>query len=123
MPRSDWAYFMLRWSDAWERESLMCFQQKWNLDISRDSQQRYSQLGQHRHQAYPLLRQLTRGNITPWLEQLAINLEKWFNQVLTDRHARSSYDAIGKVVHTSVASTQKMESQTNAVTAVASVSS
>jgi GT2 family glycosyltransferase len=40
MPRSfAWAdipYYLLRWSDAWGRASLLHFEQKWNLDASGD---------------------------------------------------------------------------------------
>jgi GT2 family glycosyltransferase len=110
---SDWAYFMLRWSDAWELESLMRFQQKWDLNLEDYLRQRYSQLGQYRHQAflYPLLRRLSKNNIAPWLEQTAIDLERWFNQVLTDRHAQSSYEAVGNLVHAATASSQATQSK------------
>lgn len=110
----DWFFFMLHWSDAWERESLMHFQQKWNLGIDNDFQQCYGDLGQHRHQTclYPFLRWLTRGHVSTWLEQLAIGVEHWFNQQLTDQYARSSYEAMGSVVHTAAPMTQPMPQPT-----------
>ncbi len=106
----DWFCFMLHWSDAWERESLMHFQQKWDLGIDNDFQQCYDNLGQHRHQAclYPFLRWLTRGHVSPWLEQLAMGIEHWFNKQLTDQYARSSYDAMGSVVHTAASLPQPL---------------
>ncbi|NEZ59798.1 glycosyltransferase family 2 protein [Adonisia turfae] len=117
---ADWSCFMLRWSDAWGLESLMRFQQKWDLDVERYFQTRYSHLGQHRQETvvYPLLRQLTIGNISPWLEQLTIDVERWFNQTLADRYAQSSEEAVGKVVHAAVGSTQTMESRTRALVSI-----
>ncbi|NEZ66093.1 glycosyltransferase family 2 protein [Leptolyngbyaceae cyanobacterium CCMR0082] len=94
MPRrwSDLLYFMLRWSDAWEAESLIHFQKKWSLDIDRDFMLRFKHLGQQRHQILllPLLRRLTVGCRVRWMEKLAIYLERWFNQYLTNRYRRLS---------------------------------
>lgn len=92
MPKSlsDWMYCMLRWSDAWEAESLIHFQRKWGLDMDRDFVKRFQKLGHQRHQILllPLLRRLTGGRRLPWLEKLAISLERWFNECITDRHRR-----------------------------------
>ncbi len=87
---SDLAYFMLRWSDIWEVESLTYFQQKWSLDMDDYFLKRYKQLGHHRHQAflYPLLRKLTGSRNVSWLENFAIGLERWLNQLITARHAK-----------------------------------
>lgn len=92
MPRrwADLIYFMLRWSDAWEADSLIHFQKKWALDMDRDFMKRFQQLGHQRHQLLllPLLRRLTAGRRIRLLEKLAIQLERWFNQYLTDRYRR-----------------------------------
>ncbi|MEA5464800.1 glycosyltransferase family 2 protein [Leptothoe sp. PORK10 BA2] len=96
---SDLAYFMLRWSDAWEVESLMHFQQKWDLDMDQYFLQRYKQLGHRRRQAflYPLLYQLTKGKSGSRLEAFAIALERWLNQLITDRHSRLSNNPVRKL--------------------------
>ncbi|NJO48381.1 MAG: glycosyltransferase [Leptolyngbyaceae cyanobacterium RM2_2_4] len=62
-PPLNWAdlpYFMIRWSDAWERESLMHFQEKWNLTESKYFQKRYKKLGWRRREEL----------IKPWIAQL-----------------------------------------------------
>ena len=117
---ADWAYFMLRWSDAWGLESLTHFSKKWDIDVAHYLRLRYSQLGERRHQAflYPWLQKLSGGGMPPLLEQLTIDLERWLNQALADRYARSSYDAVGKIVHTPAASTQKAALQSDTVTSV-----
>lgn len=101
---SDLAYFMLRWSDTWEVESLMHFQQKWDLDMDDYFLQRYKQLGHRRHRAflYPLLRQLTGGRSIPWLERIIMGLERWLNQAITDRHRHLSNHTIHKLTPTTV---------------------
>lgn len=89
---SELLYFMLRWSDAWEAESLIHFQQKWGLDMDQDFMHRFQQLGLQRHQILllPLLRRFTAGRRVRFLEKLAIHLERWVNQYITDRHKRLS---------------------------------
>lgn len=93
------AYCMLRWSDAWEIESLMHFQHKWDLDMDQYFLQRYKQLGYHRHQIFlhPLLHKLTRGRDVSWLTHIAIQLEQWLNQTITDRHTRLSNNTVKKL--------------------------
>jgi GT2 family glycosyltransferase len=88
---SDLAYFMLRWSDAWELKSLEHFQTKW--DLSKDSkyfQKRYQRLGYRRHEAFikPLVRKLTLGQPAPWLEKLLIDLEHKLNHFVTRAYMR-----------------------------------
>ncbi|MBX2863260.1 MAG: glycosyltransferase family 2 protein [Leptolyngbyaceae cyanobacterium MAG.088] len=109
---SDWMYFMLRWSDAWELDSLMHFQKKWDLDVEDCLRQHYSKLGQHRHQTFlhPLLNRLAKDPVAPGLEQLAIDLERYLNQALVNRHARSNHDIVGNVIHTSTVATPVMAS-------------
>ena len=87
---ADLIYFMLRWSDAWEAESLIRFQKKWALDMDRDFMLRFRHLGHQQHQTLllPLLRRLTAGRRVRWVEKLAIQLDRWFNQHLTNHHRR-----------------------------------
>ncbi|MGD1949809.1 MAG: glycosyltransferase family 2 protein [Leptolyngbyaceae cyanobacterium] len=96
---SDLAYFMLRWSDTWEVESLMHFQQKWDLDVDQYFLERYKQVGYRRRQVfiYPLLHQLTGNNHISWLEKLVVSLEKWFSHLLTDRFTRLANKPITKL--------------------------
>ena len=96
---SDLAYFMLRWSDTWEVESLMHFQQKWDLDTDQYFLERYKQVGRRRRQAfmYPLLRQLTANNQILWLEQLAVSIEKWLSHRLTKRFSRLANKTVLKL--------------------------
>ncbi|NET32949.1 MAG: glycosyltransferase family 2 protein [Cyanothece sp. SIO1E1] len=85
---SDLAYFMLRWSDAWEVSSLQHFRQKWGLEKDKYFKKRYRRLGQRRHVAFlrPLLRKLTFGRSFPWLETWMVAQERRLNQVITNRY-------------------------------------
>lgn len=100
--RSDLAFFLLRWSDAWEVKSLMHFQQKWDLDMDQYFLQRYKQLGYRRRQAflYPLLHRITANRIAPWLEKLIIGLEQRLNQLIAERHGQITNNTIRKLVPT-----------------------
>ncbi len=97
---TDLAYFTLRWSDAWEVASLMHFQQKWDLDLDEYFMQRYKQLGRRRRQAllYPLIHRLTQGKPGSRLEAVVIGLERWINQIMTDRHGHLSNNTVRKLV-------------------------
>jgi GT2 family glycosyltransferase len=85
------AFFMLRWSDAWEIASLEHFAQKWHL-MTNDKyfKKRYKRMGHRRHQGFlkPLLRRFTFGLNPLWLEKWAISLEKKLNHYITNRYAR-----------------------------------
>ncbi len=85
---SDLSYFMLRWSDAWEAESLIHFHKKWNLHMDNTFIQHFRQLGWRRQQTLllPLLRRLTLRHRVRWLENGLIALERWLNQYITDRY-------------------------------------
>ncbi|MBE9068389.1 glycosyltransferase family 2 protein [Leptolyngbya cf. ectocarpi LEGE 11479] len=85
---SDLAFFMLRWSDDWEVKSLKHFRQKWNLDKDKYFKKRYQRLGHRRHYAFlrPLVRTLAWGRTIPWLEKLAIRLERQLNRIITERY-------------------------------------
>lgn len=88
---ADISFFVLRWSDAWESQSLDYFQQKWNL-TKKDKyfKKRYKRLGHRRHHAFvrPLLRRLTFGLSNAWLEQQAIAFERQINHIITNRYAQ-----------------------------------
>ena len=87
--RSDLAYFMLRWSDAWEVASLEHFMQKWDL-TKKDKyfKKRYRRLGQRRHQAFlrPLVRQLSFGGYATWLEKALVAGERKVNRAISSRY-------------------------------------
>ncbi|MCC5614039.1 glycosyltransferase [Nostoc sp. CHAB 5836] len=86
------AFFMLRWSDAWEIASLEHFSQKWDL-MTNDKyfKKRYKRMGHRRHQGFlkPLLSRLAFGQNPLWLEKIAIALEKKLNQYISDRYTQS----------------------------------
>ncbi len=86
------AFFMVRWSNAWEIASLEHFAQKWNLTINdKYFKKRYKRMGHRRHQAFlkPLLRRITFGHNPLWLEKIAISLEKKLNHYITNRYAQN----------------------------------
>ncbi|MBD6616319.1 glycosyltransferase [Komarekiella sp. 'clone 1'] len=86
------AFFMLRWSDAWEIASLEHFSQKWDLTIKdKYFKKRYKRMGHRRHQGFlkPLLSRLTFEQNPLWLEKMAIALEKKLNQYISDRYTQS----------------------------------
>ena len=85
---SDLAYFMLRWSDAWEIASLKHFRKKWDV-TKKDKyfEKRYKRLGYRRHQALlrPFARKLAFGSHQPWLEKALIAGERKLNGFISDR--------------------------------------
>jgi GT2 family glycosyltransferase len=85
---SDLTYFMLRWSDEWEVNSLEYFRTKWNLTQDKYFKKRYKRLGYRRHEAFikPLVRQLTFGRSNPWLEKTLIDWERKLNHTITRRY-------------------------------------
>ena len=88
----DWPYFMLRWSDDWERDSLLHFQAKWNLADSSYFQKRYKKLGQRRLKVmikpiaarFSFLGKPTRK----WIEKQLFRVEKVINSHVSARHRR-----------------------------------
>ncbi|MEL6553214.1 MAG: glycosyltransferase [Cyanobacteria bacterium J06621_11] len=87
---SDLPYFMLRWSDDWERQSLQHFQQKWSLADSAYFKRRYKKLGQRRRKELikPLVAQFSFLNDTAkkWLEKRLVKLEKILNRYLVKQY-------------------------------------
>lgn len=90
MELSDLPYFMLRWSDEWERASLQHFQAKWNLADSTYFQKRYKKLGQRRRKELikPLVEQFTflSDPAKKWLEKRLVQVEKLFNRYLSRQY-------------------------------------
>ncbi|BAY74012.1 putative glycosyltransferase [Nostoc linckia NIES-25] len=89
---SELAFFMLRWSNAWEIASLEHFAQKWHLTMNdKYFQKRYQRMGHRRHQGFlkPLLNRLTFGQNPLWLEKIAIALETKLNYYISDRYTQN----------------------------------
>ncbi|MBF2073077.1 MAG: glycosyltransferase [Synechococcales cyanobacterium C42_A2020_086] len=81
---SDLPYFMVRWSDAWERDSLLHFQQKWDLVDSKYFLKRFKKLGRRRREEmiHPLVERFSFLGTTSrkWLEKRLVALEKQLNR-------------------------------------------
>jgi GT2 family glycosyltransferase len=88
----DLPYFMLRWSDDWERASLKHFQRKWNLADSEYFQKRYKKLGQRRRKELikPLVAQFSflSDPAKKWLEKRLVSVEKLFNRYLSRQYQK-----------------------------------
>jgi GT2 family glycosyltransferase len=87
---SDLPYFMIRWSDRWDRASLDHLRQKWDLTEDKYFIKRYAALGSRRHELLirPLVQRLTFGKGSPWLESLLIRLERPFNHFWFNRYSQ-----------------------------------
>lgn len=87
---TDVPYYMLRWSDAWVVRSLNRLQDKWNLVEDSYFTNRYRGLGWRRTETLiqPLVRWLTLGRMSSFLERKFISVDKRLNRYLTDRYAR-----------------------------------
>ncbi len=85
---SDLPYFMLRWNDAWDLASLHHLRDKWNLSENKYFQKRYKGLGNRRKEllVQPLVRRLTFGQTSPWLEKLILSLERKINHYFYNRY-------------------------------------
>ena len=86
---SDLPYFMVRWSDAWDRASLDHLRQKWNLAEDKYFTKRYAGLGSRRHELLikPIVQFLTFGKGSTWLERQLITLERPLNRLWFNRYA------------------------------------
>lgn len=84
---SDLPYFMLRWSDAWERSSLDYFLKKWELMEDEYVRMRYKRLGNRRYQVLlgPLLK---RSKPLKPVERAILKVERTLNQYITNRYQR-----------------------------------
>jgi hypothetical protein len=92
---SDLHYYMLRWSDAWELESLSRIRQKWNLAEDGYFQHKYKALGWRRRDTIlmPIVRSLTFGIQNQFLQKvlmygLLAPVEKLLNRYLTGTYAK-----------------------------------
>lgn len=90
----DIPYFMLRWSDAWERQSLLRFRQKWDLSLDGTLGHRLRNVGWRRR--YKLLTPIAAGLalrigfLRRPLEKALYALDRPLNAAITARHARRS---------------------------------
>ena len=94
--RRDWKFFALRWSPAWQRNSLAHFQRKWELHNDPYFVQRESML-HWRHSegiAKPFLRKAPLiGHSHKWLAVGGAVLKpllEWWSERLVRQHARNS---------------------------------
>ena len=91
---SDLHYYMLRWSDRWELESLARFRQKWELSEDGYFKHKYKALGWRRRKTIlmPIVEKLTLGINNRLLQKLVMYGllapgERIINRYLTARHA------------------------------------
>lgn len=91
---SDLHYFMLRWSDAWERKNLLHFQAKWNLADSKYFRQRLRNVGWRRRKALidPIMQRFDGWNhpTQSWLRKLLVAAEKFFNLWVSYHYDRTT---------------------------------
>lgn len=88
---SEVPYFMLRWSDAWEYDSLKHLAKKWDLVEDKYFTDRYAKLGWRRRSElitpismwFKVFGKPTRK----WAKRQLVKLEKPINAFLTRRHA------------------------------------
>jgi GT2 family glycosyltransferase len=87
---SDMPYYMLRWSDAWERSSLEHLLAKWKLTEDDYFQRRYRQLGWRRRMAIidPLSRRLAFGHGVRTLQKALLAIDRVANSRITRSYAR-----------------------------------
>lgn len=87
---SDLPYFMVRWNDAWDLASLHHLRQKWNLTEDDYFKKRYKKVGARRHELLikPIVRRLTWGRGSLWLENLLIAIERPINRYVYHRYVQ-----------------------------------
>ena len=92
LPLADLPYFMLRWSDDWELNSLLHFQKKWHLTESSYFQKRYKKLGQRRRKEIikPIAARFSflGKPATKWIETQLFKVEKILNRSISKRYRR-----------------------------------
>jgi GT2 family glycosyltransferase len=113
LPLSDWHFYMLRWSDAWELASLSRLQQKWDLTESSYFKQKYKALGWRRRNTIlmPIVKRLTFGISNRWLQKVVMYgllapIEKRLNRYITDRYAQQYLTPTPRSVPPSIAQEQ-----------------
>jgi colanic acid/amylovoran biosynthesis glycosyltransferase len=87
---TDIPYYMLRWSDAWQLNSLHRLRDKWNLAEDGYFQSKYKKIGWRRKLTIilPLNRRLTLGLSDRLFNPILYPLDRLINQFLTDRYAK-----------------------------------
>lgn len=91
---TDMAFYMLRWSDAWELASLHRLRDKWNLTEDEYFKNKYNGLGWRRRMTIvkPLSQQISKMTLkrstSKKIENLLLSVDKKLNKYLTDRYAR-----------------------------------
>lgn len=86
----DLPYFMVRWSNAWDRASLDHLRQKWNLAEDSYFKKRYRIIGNRRRELLvnPWVQRLTLGRGNAGLEKSLNFLEQWLNDFFYHRHLK-----------------------------------
>lgn len=86
---SDIPYYMLRWSDAWQLNSLHRFRQKWDLTEDKYFKNRYKRLGVRRQKTIikPFVRSVL-GRNSQRIEKILLPIDRILNRYLTNRFAR-----------------------------------
>lgn len=116
---SDLHFYMLRWSDAWERASLSRMREKWDLAEDGYFQHKYKIMGWRRKNSIlrPLARRLALGWQGSLLEKawvFALTLgEKPLNRYLTARYAASERHRANSQLHSSSTASVPVCGQTN----------
>lgn len=89
---SDVAYYMLRWSNAWEMASLKRLREKWNLTEDKYFQNKYQRLGWRRKMTIidPISRQLGFGNrfLSKVVGKILSLADRLLNHYITSSYAR-----------------------------------
>lgn len=89
---SELPYFMLRWSDAWEYDSLKHLAQKWGLVEDEYFTRRYGRLGWRRRAEMitpvSMVFKPLGKPVRKWIKARIVAAEKHFNAFWTRRHAR-----------------------------------
>jgi GT2 family glycosyltransferase len=85
----DMSFYMLRWSDAWELNSLKHLREKWNLDEDEYFRKRCQQRGWRRRTTIikPLCTRLSFGHRNRPLEKIMAGADRVLNYLVTARHA------------------------------------
>ena len=88
---SDLHFYMLRWSDAWQLNSLKRMREKWNLAEDAYFTTKYKRLCWRRYGTIiePLARRLTLGLGTDFVARAISTIDNYVNRVLTNIHKRS----------------------------------
>jgi len=88
---ADAHFYMLRWSDAWERKSLEHFRAKWDLADDEFFRARLGRLGWRRQMTVidPIFRKYLPGKLGGAAVKAVKPPERVLNRIITTRHARA----------------------------------